>query len=186
MKLILSTVLLLFTHTVYGSEYDRCDYEAIEPSLYQAEELEILASCVRNDQGVLTINPIHLERMAFNSWDIAKFTAYRRTYLVNRNGRIVLPVKREGYTDYFQEGLSRTDVDGKIGYFNQDLEIVIEPQYDWGMHFVDGKALVCIGCERIPDECSINYFISGGKWGYINKQGIEVVPIIYDQHQLQP
>jgi hypothetical protein len=69
-------------------------------------------------------------------------------------------------------------INGKIAYFNQDFEPVIAPTYDWGWPFRDGRAIVCKGCVLVPIEDG-HSMLEGGLWGYIDKNGEEVVPVKY-------
>ena len=65
-----------------------------------------------------------------------------------------------------------------IAYYDEDFELVIAPGYDWAWPFQDGRALVCKGCALTPVEDG-HKALEGGKWGYINKEGKEVVPVKY-------
>jgi len=60
------------------------------------------------------------------------------------------------------------NIDSKWGYMDIEGNIVIKPQYESASFFKDNKAVVTI-------ESIFSY-----KYGYINKNGDIVVPIIYD------
>lgn len=81
--------------------------------------------------------------------------------------------------DYTSEGLFRIIKNGKIGYANESGEIIISPRFDAALPFHSGLAGFCEGCvsEKV-DEHSV---WSGGLWGFINKQGIVVIPAQYDK-----
>jgi WG containing repeat len=54
---------------------------------------------------------------------------------------------------------------------------VIAPKYDWGWPFEAGRALICLGCKptrAVEDEHGSD---EGGRWGFIDKSGKEVVPV---------
>jgi hypothetical protein len=62
--------------------------------------------------------------------------------------------------DYFQEGLTRSLVSGKIEFYNKDFELKLSPAYDWAWPFHDGLL------------------------GYINKDGEVVVPVTHQSAKL--
>jgi hypothetical protein len=85
--------------------------------------------------------------------------------------------------DYFKEGLARTEWNGKIGFFDEELSIVIEPIYDFAYPFENGLSIVCDGC--IKKNIGEHVDIIGGNWGAINKKGEVVYPIVYSKSELQ-
>jgi len=57
------------------------------------------------------------------------------------------------------------------------FEAVIPPHhYDWGWPFENGRALVCLGCREGEPEGEHRPVV-GGRWGYVDKSGEEVVPV---------
>jgi hypothetical protein len=85
--------------------------------------------------------------------------------------------------DYFVNGLARTEWNGKIGFFNKELSIVIEPEYDFAFPFEKGISIVCMGCTM--KKTGEYTKMVGGKWGAINLNGEIVQPIIYSKDELQ-
>jgi hypothetical protein len=74
--------------------------------------------------------------------------------------------------DYFEEGLSRYIENEKIGFINENLEIVIPAQFDGAWPFENGTAKVCNGCEKVYiDEFKEYYTYEGGTWGKVDKNG---------------
>ncbi|MCO6498609.1 MAG: WG repeat-containing protein [Chitinophagaceae bacterium] len=57
-------------------------------------------------------------------------------------------------------------------------KVVVAPKYDFYDDFSDGLAVVNIGAEW-PDDPNAPTPV-GGKWGYINEKGVEVIPLKYD------
>jgi hypothetical protein len=80
--------------------------------------------------------------------------------------------------DAFVEQRARTQVDGKIGYIDRKLRGVIPPRYDWGFPFEHGRAVVCIGCEQKPVGRE-HWFVEGGMWGAVDRNGREIAPLQY-------
>ena len=80
--------------------------------------------------------------------------------------------------DAFVEERARTQVDSKIGYIDRKLRVVIPPRYDWGFPFERGKAVVCSGCAQKRDGGE-HWFVEGGMWGAVDRNGREIVPLQY-------
>jgi len=81
--------------------------------------------------------------------------------------------------DYPSEGIFRIIEKGKIGYADLQGRIIIFPQFDAALPFINGMAAYCEGCsERIYGE---HKSWEGGKWGFINKAGDIKIPAKYDQ-----
>lgn len=86
--------------------------------------------------------------------------------------------------DYFVEGLARSPRGGKIGFVNQDLELVVPRQWDFASPFEDGFARVCSGCSIERDEADSHGYLVGGAWGIIDRTGRTVVPVEHDLESL--
>nr|WP_086937390.1 WG repeat-containing protein [Thaumasiovibrio occultus] len=182
MRILLSALLLFVSPVVFSAKYQSCMYRAENPHPYRVEELALLESCLIVDNGAIAVNPRHLERMRFDDHGLASFFYDGGTYYVNQDGKTIrsLYLSFNFGPDDFWEDIARSETDDKIGYFNRDLDPIVEPKYDWGSIFQNGVAVVCIGCERVP-SCDDSFFLAGGKWGLINRQGVEIVPPIYDR-----
>jgi WG containing repeat len=59
--------------------------------------------------------------------------------------------------------------DGKVGYLNTNGEWSVKPQFDEGHDFSEGLAAVNQGAKGRM----------GGKWGYIDKNGMLAIPLLY-------
>ena len=82
----------------------------------------------------------------------------------------------------FSEGLAAVCVgrsDGKWGFIDETGKEVIPCMYDVVNDFSEGLAVVGIGRLRLDSDSSDSYavFVLSGKWGCINKSGIEIIPI---------
>lgn len=113
--------------------------------------------------------------------------AYLRTkdgfLYVNSHGNARQAVSYDNGPDYFADGLARTRQNGKIGYFDKSLKIVIAPAYDFGFPFSGGRAIVCNGCAEQPDGG--HKIMVGGLWGAIDSQGGIVHAIGYSSEQIR-
>jgi len=98
------------------------------------------------------------------------------------SGRTAPALPFDNGADYFVEGLARTLRDGKIGFVNDRLEVVVPPTWDFAFPFDGGVARVCEGCTLAPvgagDEHSE---VVGGRWGLIDRQGRVVVPVVHQR-----
>ena len=84
--------------------------------------------------------------------------------------------------DYFVEGLARTIRDGKVGFVDDRLELVVPRRWDFAFPFEKGLARVCSGCSIERDEADSHGSLSGGAWGMIDRAGRIVVPV---EHELE-
>ncbi|MEH2495935.1 hypothetical protein V1294_002414 [Bradyrhizobium sp. AZCC 1678] len=97
-----------------------------------------------------------------------------------RRGVIPVPVESmDNGPDYFEDGLARSRVGGKIGYIDRKLNLVIPARYDGAYPFRDGVAVVCTACtieyDRTVTEGERSWYV-GGQWGRIDRRGRVVSP----------
>jgi hypothetical protein len=98
----------------------------------------------------------------------------RGLYFVNRSGKTAPAFPFDNGPDYFVEGLARTVKDGKVGFVDADLNVVIAPVWDFASPFEHGVAAVCTGCVQVAEGEHHRY--RGGKWGSIDRRGKIVSP----------
>lgn len=141
--------------------------------------------CILAD-GSLLVQPRHLSRMLFDEHGLATVhVAEFGVAYVTRDGTAAWMHPFDNGADYFVEGLARTVKGSRIGFVDTSLETVIEPVWDFAFPFEDGLAIVCEGCEPAPaSEHDEHSEILGGRWGYINRAGEVVVPIIHTRESL--
>jgi hypothetical protein len=137
--------------------------------------------CTRVDSsGQRWVKAEHLRALSFDKNGIAAvwMEGVKGFYYVGRDGHMVPVVAYDNGPDAFVEGRARTPVDGKIGYIDRRLRVAIPPRYDWGFPFEHGKAAVCSGCVQRPDG-SEHWLVEGGRWGAVDRNGREIVPLQY-------
>lgn len=80
-----------------------------------------------------------------------------------------------GFDDFNEEYMRFTE-NKKVGFANQNGEKIILAQFDWVSTMNFGFAIFCKGCyfDRSKDPEHPN--LVGGTWGYINKNGVEIIP----------
>ena len=104
-------------------------------------------------------------------------------FYVKPNGDLLQVVTFDNGADYFSDGLTRSLQSGKIAYFDTKLLQVIAPKYDWGWPFEGGRALVCTGCKAGKPDGDGHGAVDGGRWGFIDKSGKEIVPVMLTKAQ---
>nr|WP_086937389.1 WG repeat-containing protein [Thaumasiovibrio occultus] len=176
MKLVLGGLLFLISIYSYAGELRGCSYTP-----KGEETLVSFSSCALYYDGQLTVADSHLDKIAFDEHGLAPFYLHdpALVFYVNLDGKGISTLFFNLEPDAFHDGLARTLVDGKIGYFNRDLDIVIAPIYDWAEQFTDGLALVCKECQLRRNTCYGSYSVHEGMKGYIDTQGNEIVPVNY-------
>jgi hypothetical protein len=108
-----------------------------------------------------------------------------QNYYIKPNGALLPVIAYDNGADSFSEGLTRSRIGGRIAFFDTNFKQLIPPKYDWAWPFEAGRALVCLGCIAGPPDNDNHITISGGKWGYINREGVEVVPVMYSKEEVQ-
>jgi hypothetical protein len=100
-----------------------------------------------------------------------------------RRGVIPMPVeKMDNGPDYFEDGLARSRVGGKIGYIDRKLNLMIPATYDGAYPFRDGVAVVCTACT-IAGDGEHSWYVDG-QWGRIDRRGRVVSPFrSYETYQ---
>lgn len=97
---------------------------------------------------------------------------WREGYMyVNRQGRGRATIIFDNGPDCFAEGLARTPQNGKIGFFDRSLRIVIPATHDFAFPFDKGHALVCDGCVSQAEDGGEHHRMVGGRWGKIDRRG---------------
>lgn len=138
----------------------------------------------REPNGDIVVRLESLENAPFGDDGVAVVGIEGALFYVNAKGRTVPALPFENGADYFVEGVARTRVGGKIGFVDATLEVVISPQWDFAFPFHRGLAVVCNYCTARP--VGEHAEIQGGLWGYIDRNGDVVVPVMFERDELPP
>ena len=112
----------------------------------------------------------YLQTLNFNGLELITVFINDHWYYVRKDGKSMLVIMNDkGKADEFKEGLARTRVNGKIGFFNRSLDMVLEPIYDFAFSFHNGVAEICMGCKEVDTEGQP--MLDGGDWKKINRLG---------------
>ncbi|WP_417499369.1 WG repeat-containing protein [Methylophaga sp.] len=183
MKRVISIFILIFIGSVQAEDFGSCGYTPKKTEQYQYPEWEVFDRCASYAAGDLRISQEHRKRLHFGTENLAVFFTSGQYFYVKSDGRFLPVMFYDNGADYFQEGLTRSQKNGKIEFYDKHFELVLSTGYDWAWPFHDGLALVCKGCVLTPMEHG-HKALEGGLWGYINKKGEEVVPVKYKSSDL--
>lgn len=133
---------------------------------------EQLGDCARrNPDGSYAIAPDTLGKLDFDRWGLATLAIREQGYAyVRRNGRALVVPTFDNGPDEFIGGLARVRIDGKIGYADRHLKLVIPASYDGAHRFArSGRAWACTGCETVSD--GEHSFYRGGTAVCLDRRG---------------
>lgn len=119
-----------------------------------------------------TVSNAYLEKLDFKGEEIISVFKDNAFYYIRKDGKEMKTLTYDNGADPFSDGLARTKVNGKIGFFNSNLDIILKPIYDFAFPFYKGKAEICTGCkEKKEGEHSM---LDGGKWQKIDRNGLVI------------
>lgn len=134
--------------------------------------------------GSIRVLPRHLRALDFDSNGLATLVIEKNRWLyVKRNGRSLEVLPFDNGADYFVEGLVRGRRNGKIAFFDRAFRMVIPPRYDFAWPFEKGVASVCNDCKETSE--GEHDTMTGGRWGYIDKRGREVVAVKFTRDEAE-
>lgn len=136
-----------------------------------AEGLAVFEHCAEvGTDSNLKINPEIRKKMTFNQSGLAAVFVKGNCYWSTRNGKTMRTHCFDNGSDEFSEGLTRyVSSQGKFGFMNAKLNVVIPAQFDFVFPFENGKARYCNGCT--PEKTGEHTSMTGGTWGHIGKTG---------------
>lgn len=174
MKAAMAVMLCLLAGSAWAEEFPLgCYYSPVDTE----EGLTPFESCARRDGNTVRLSPEHFRRLAFDEDGLATFSTGDGMFYVDRQRSILqVPIFDNG-ADYFEEGLVRGLVNGKLGYYDKHLRQVIAPKYDWGTPFENGVASVGVGCSRSESDGDGHYSMGCDQWGVVDRTGKEIEPL---------
>ena len=125
---------------------------------------------VVNDLGDVKI----VAEKYYNYYRGNKFPMYKNYGVTDKDGNVIVEQKYLGILPPV-EGRAAFAIDWKIGFFDENWNICIEPKYHLnqlpfsGIYFSEGRA-------AIPKKDDLRAMV----WGYIDRDGNEVIDFIYD------
>ena len=178
---IIIIITLVFSSSVYATE---CYYVSKPTSTTPFPELSSQGECGKLiNQDTFQLKKKHFNKLYFSNNDLAVFLYGNSIFYVSKSGKIARTHFIDNGPDYFNDGLARTISKNKYGYIDEQLNIVIKPEYDFVFPFENGKAIVCNNCV-IESDGEHNVVVNG-TWGVINTNGNIVVPLKYSKKELR-
>jgi len=173
-----------------GSKSFQCSYYVKPTKELPYGEIKSFNDCgtLRGDE--LILKEKHIKNLGFKKGEESKYaltTIYSSAgfFNVTQEGKTLKMFIFDNGTDYFREGLARYISNGKIGFANTKLEVVIPAKYDHAQPFKNGIAIVGNECHKeraTPQE--EHYSIECHFWGAVNKKGEVVFPVKYNLEEL--
>ena len=109
----------------------------------------------------------------FDRYGHAQIISKDGCFYIATTGKTVLEAfNYDNGPDYFSDGLARFIKDGKMGYHDRELNIVIPAKFDFAEPFENGRASFCNSCTTEQD--GEHSRMVGGTWGVIDLKGKEV------------
>ncbi len=136
-----------------------------------------------NSDGLLELSKEHMKRIAFDDDKLTCIYVHgaqkrlQQVQYLHTSGKTVRPLFFDNGCDYFREGLARMIQNDQLGYFNKQLEIVIQTNFEFGLPFSNGYAIVCHDIKEHDEMEHITY--TSEKCGMINRDGNIVLQPIY-------
>jgi hypothetical protein len=148
----------------------RADEQKLQACSYQFEgKFSTFQSCAwRDAKGALYVDRFHLRRMNYDRRGLAVAFVDGWNY-VSRYGRSAAVVPFDNSADPFSDGFARSPLNGKIGYIDEQLDLVIPARFDGAFPFARGLAAVCMDCHKVSEGEHSSY--AGGRWGCIDGRG---------------
>ena len=113
----------------------------------------------------------YFHNLDFSKEDLVTKLIDNSWYYIRKDGKAISVMRGDdGKADRFKEGLARIKINGKIGFFNKTLDIVLKPIYDFAFPFYQGVSEICIGCQEIEDNN--HTILDGGEWKRIDRRGL--------------
>jgi len=173
-------VIIMNSSNLYAAE---CIYVPKQTPDNPYPELSSHGKCGQlTDQDTFQLSDEHFNNLYFSEDGLASILYDGAMFYVSKSGKTVRTYYIDNGADYFVEGVARTILNNKFGYIDEQLNVVINPEYDFAFPFENGMAVVCNGCRSEPD--GEHKIVVGGKWGVINKFGKVVVPLKYGKKEL--
>jgi len=164
------------------------DQSTVTPAVFDCWEPErTFKQCATiGTDGRPRLKPSYLARLRYDRHGLASVMLFNEAdkqkarWFYVRRGSVPVPVETmDNGPDYFEDGLARSRIGGKIGYIDHKLNLVIPATYDGAYPFRDGVAVVCTACTLVFDSTAVEggrSWYEGGQWGRIDRTGRVVSP----------
>ncbi|THB71703.1 MAG: WG repeat-containing protein [Desulfovibrio sp.] len=121
------------------------------------------------DEDILVMYPEHIDRLHYGENGLGSVYIEGKVFYVLQNGTTARAHYFDNGPDYFVEGLARVISQGKFGFVDVELNVVIQAEYDFASPFCGGVALVRIG----------------DAWGAIDRSGEAVHQVEFTEEEIR-
>ena len=140
--------------------------QAQNPILFQQDE----KYGYKQPDGKVLVAPKYTLATKFSPHGLAYVADNEGWRVIDSTGNVhFLPFIYDNAPDEFADGLARFVENEKIGFYNEQGKIIIPATWTFAEPFKDGKAMVCVGCQKVYDGEHF-YYESGDRF-HIDKNG---------------
>ena len=183
--LLLGTALLLSTASCAGAPPAPTAEWPFACSSFPPEA-DPVADCARREAGGEIVVRPGVVPEGGEPGSVQALMVEGQLLFVLASGKTAPALPFDNGPDYFVEGLARTVRDGKVGFVDEELDVVVPREWDFAFPFEGGFARVCTGCSIERDGTEEHGEVRGGAWGWIDRQGRVVVPVEHPREDLPP
>jgi hypothetical protein len=134
-------------------------------------------------QGEVRIQPAFRGADDFADGRALVVTELRLGYLDEQGNLLITVSSDKGRVDSasdFSDGLAAFSVNGKVGYLDRQGNVLVQPKYDDARPFSEGLAAVNEGSTTEFHPGARMPLPRGGKWGFIDRTGRQVIPLRFE------
>ena len=156
-----------------GQEVFPCIYDKIFASDNVAQaQINNKWGCIDYSGNILI--PFEYEELTFVNDDLARVKQNNKYGILDKSGNIIAPFIYDGMSLRMVDNMIGARMEGKWGVIDCKGNVITPFIYDYIDEFYEGIARVRKGDRR--DGKGFIY----GKYGFINKEGVEIISCIYD------
>lgn len=153
-------------------------FSQTEKLFYFVEKDSLLGVKNQNGKIIIPLQP-SMNAESYNNRREIKSKIFMMDFnkYYDRNGNFLFkPFPTGEGPDSFNEGFIRYSENEKGGLYNDKGEKIISAKYDWISVINFGFARFCNGCHFDYSKDEEHPPLIGGIWGYVGKNGIEIIP----------
>ena len=107
---------------------------------------------------------------------------------IDKSDNVVIPIIYD-YAWCFREGRAAVKLGNDWGFIDKTGKIIVPVKYNYVGYFTDGMAIVGAGgtlCDKDPTDIYLPHEsdYKDSKWGFVNLEGEEAIPCIYDDRSM--
>ena len=174
------TFILIFTLHIHLLAQSNLLHRVTDPSIAQWEEGDNVGYADANGNMIIPFGKYkYCYTEKFDKIAFVGIANREGIYAIDRNENVLFKVYiTDNKPDIIQENTFRIESNGKIGFADIYGNVIISPQFNAAWPFQEGFAGVSTGGTKKQTGDYQTY--TGGKWKFINKNGIPINNEEYD------